>query len=64
MKTNKCLMQRYNENEDNPYLTRTDLDEIVKQTGLSSSQVKNWVSNKRRKEKTVFVSEELCQLLY
>ncbi|ESW98388.1 Mating-type protein ALPHA2 [Ogataea parapolymorpha DL-1] len=53
----------YTENEDNPYLSKRDLQQLVHKTGLCAPQVRNWVSNRRRKERTLTISKELSDLL-
>lgn len=48
---------------DSPYLTKDDITYLKKETSLQESQIKNWVSNKRRKKKENYVSPEVVQLL-
>lgn len=60
-KTN--TLYRYNENIDNPYLTKDDIHFLKSETNLEDSQIKNWVSNKRRKRKETKISPELSYIL-
>ncbi|ODV95198.1 hypothetical protein PACTADRAFT_80619 [Pachysolen tannophilus NRRL Y-2460] len=53
----------YEENIESPYLSEETLTLLVERTGLTKNQVRNWISNKRRKEKVVNISEELSYLL-
>lgn len=46
------LERWFNENSSKPYLDKQTLEFLIDETKLSSSQVKNWVSNRRRKERT------------
>lgn len=74
----KILQSWYGKNIKHPYLTRESIESLMRETGLSELQVKNWyvfssncrnqfltsrVSNKRRKEKSTFISKELEDLL-
>lgn len=53
----------YKNHSSNPYLTEDDLLELMDKTLLSRNQIKNWVSNRRRKEKTTNISSEISGLL-
>ncbi|AEY98439.1 FAFR750C-Xp [Eremothecium gossypii FDAG1] len=53
----------YKNNIENPYLNDTDIRYLMRETGFSRSQVKNWVANKRRKDKHSTISPELSDLL-
>ncbi|ODV74572.1 homeobox domain-containing protein CYBJADRAFT_201347 [Cyberlindnera jadinii NRRL Y-1542] len=57
------LEQWYSKNCDRPYLSDSMLLSLMGETGLSKIQIKNWLSNKRRKERGGLVSNELCDLL-
>ncbi|CCF57719.1 hypothetical protein KAFR_0D00720 [Kazachstania africana CBS 2517] len=59
----KVLERWYTAHIDRPYLNRQSTEYLISKTGLSRVQIKNWVSNRRRKEKSVHVSPELIQLL-
>lgn len=50
-------------NITNPYLDKKSLRNLGLETGLSSIQVKNWISNRRRKEKSQSVSVSISELL-
>ncbi|ODV81637.1 uncharacterized protein CANTADRAFT_45507 [Suhomyces tanzawaensis NRRL Y-17324] len=55
----EILEQWYQSNSEHPFLNNQSTLELQTRTGLTVTQVKNWVSNKRRKEKTQSVSKEL-----
>nr|AZQ56620.1 MAT homeobox alpha 2 protein [Suhomyces bolitotheri] len=68
------LEEWYQDNLEWPYLNSMSTQDLHKRTGLSLVQVKNWsqmmiltsnsrVSNKRRKDKTQKISEELQDIL-
>ncbi|CUM68278.1 uncharacterized protein PRCAT00006000001 [Priceomyces carsonii] len=57
------LEKWFDVNQHHPYLTQGASLNLVSRTGLSYNQVRNWISNKRRKEKTCHVSKELKELL-
>lgn len=63
-KQNVRFLERwYVQNFDNPYLDEKSIEYLIIKTGLSKIQVKNWVSNRRRKEKSITISPEISQLL-
>lgn len=53
----------YNEHYQKPYLTKSSLETLSKLTGLEKIQIRNWVSNRRRKEKSVQVSSTILDLV-
>lgn len=57
------LNEWYQENIENPYLTRDDINMLKSRTSLSENQIKNWASNKRRKRKETKISQEVSELL-
>lgn len=57
------LEQWYSEHYQKPYLTKNSLETLSKTTNLSKIQIRNWVSNRRRKEKTVQVSPVILKLV-
>lgn len=57
------LEEWYNKHRNKPYLDKRWSNQLQSQTQLSKTQIKNWVSNKRRKEKMVQVSSEILQLI-
>ncbi|KAG0654006.1 homeodomain mating type protein alpha2 [Maudiozyma exigua] len=57
------LEEWYGIHKHKPYLDKKSIERLQSQTQLSRTQIKNWVSNKRRKEKTVQVSSEILQLI-
>lgn len=57
------LQTWYNKHFEKPYLNEETLNSLVDLTGLTKVQIRNWISNKRRKEKNVLVSDELSALL-
>ncbi|AET37262.1 homeobox domain-containing protein Ecym_1115 [Eremothecium cymbalariae DBVPG len=59
----QLLESWYKNNIENPYLNDTDIRILMRETGFSRSQVKNWVANKRRKDKHSTISPELSDLL-
>ena len=48
---------------DNPYLDKMNLELLSRETSLSRIQIKNWISNRRRKEKSSIISVALQDLL-
>lgn len=62
-KTLDVLNEWYQENVENPYLTRDDIVMLKSRTSLSENQIKNWASNKRRKRKEAKISQEVSELL-
>ncbi|ODQ80460.1 hypothetical protein BABINDRAFT_195845 [Babjeviella inositovora NRRL Y-12698] len=58
------LQKWYEENVVNPYLYEDTMQALVRETGLTTKQVRNWVSNKRRKEKDFKISSKLTNILY
>ncbi|EDO18935.1 HML mating-type cassette alpha2 protein [Vanderwaltozyma polyspora DSM 70294] len=63
-KQNVKLLERwYIQNVENPYLDDKSISELMKITSLSKVQIKNWVSNRRRKEKSITISPEVSRLL-
>ncbi|SMN20089.1 MATALPHA2 [Maudiozyma saulgeensis] len=59
----EVLEEWYSIHKHKPYLDKKSTEVLQYQTQLSRTQIKNWVSNKRRKEKTVQVSSEILQLI-
>lgn len=59
----EVLEEWYHIHRNKPYLDKNSTEFLLKETRLSRTQIKNWVSNKRRKEKTVQVSPEILQLI-
>lgn len=57
------LEQWYSEHYQKPYLTKSSLETLSKTTNLSKIQIRNWVSNRRRKEKTVQVAPVILKLV-
>lgn len=57
------LEQWYNDHYQKPYLTKSSLEKLSKSTGLNKVQIRNWVSNRRRKEKSVQVSSVILDLV-
>lgn len=53
----------FNKNIDHPYLKNSSLKELITETKLSGPQIKNWVSNRRRKEKSLTISFEVSDVL-
>lgn len=53
----------FRKNITKPYVTKNDLKMLVSQTSLSPIQVKNWLSNRRRKEKTTGIALSVTELL-
>lgn len=45
------LEQWFIKNKKKPYLNRSTLNALIMETRLSPSQVKNWISNRRRRER-------------
>lgn len=59
----KILEAWYAKHKHQPYLDKRCSVQLQSQTQLSKTQIKNWVSNKRRKEKMVQVSSEIIDLI-
>nr|AZQ56630.1 MAT homeobox alpha 2 protein [Suhomyces choctaworum] len=59
----RILDDWYDANYEHPYLNACSTEYLHQQTRLSHTQVKNWVSNKRRKEKNSKISKELESFL-
>lgn len=57
------LEQWYDAHYQKPYLTKSSLEKLSKSTGLNKVQIRNWVSNRRRKEKSVQVSSVILDLV-
>ncbi|GAV48601.1 alpha2 transcriptional factor [Zygosaccharomyces rouxii] len=53
----------FNKNIKHPYLNKSSMKELMMETKLSGPQIKNWVSNRRRKEKSLTVSFEVSELV-
>lgn len=53
----------FNKNINHPYLKNSSLKELITETKLSGPQIKNWVSNRRRKEKSLTISFEVSDVL-
>lgn len=63
-KTNVEILELwFKEHQDRPYLDKRSTASLEKQTLLSKVQIKNWVSNRRRKQKTRKVSNEILDLV-
>lgn len=61
---NVAILEKwYKDHYQKPYLTKNSLEKLAKATGLNKVQIRNWVSNKRRKEKSVQVSPIIQNLL-
>nr|AZQ56690.1 MAT homeobox alpha 2 protein [Suhomyces chickasaworum]AZQ56696.1 MAT homeobox alpha 2 protein [Suhomyces chickasaworum] len=59
----EVLDEWYSYNHDHPYLKPSSIEDLHKRTGLSETQVRNWVSHKRRKEKSKIISVNLKPFL-
>nr|ADY62680.1 MTLa2 [Candida orthopsilosis] len=59
----KVLENWFDENFNDPYLNNISLRLLITTTNLSKSQIQNWVSNRRRKERRVKISPEIMELL-
>lgn len=59
----KVLEYWYSEHYQKPYLTKSALEKLAKATGLNKIQIRNWISNRRRKEKSVQVSPAILKLV-
>ncbi|ANZ77415.1 BA75_04427T0 [Komagataella pastoris] len=59
----RILENWFSDHFQHPYATQQDFDELVHMTSLSKTQIRNWISNKRRKERSSTVSTELLQAL-
>ncbi|CCE63450.1 hypothetical protein TPHA_0E04070 [Tetrapisispora phaffii CBS 4417] len=53
----------YMDHRKNPYLNEINIKLLMSKTSLSRIQVKNWISNRRRKEKSITISPEVSALL-
>ncbi|KAG0669471.1 homeodomain mating type protein alpha2 [Kluyveromyces marxianus] len=58
-KSIKLLENWYECNRNSPYLTSNHLDYLECNTGLNKTQIKNWVANRRRKDKNSRVSLDI-----
>nr|AZQ56671.1 MAT homeobox alpha 2 protein [Suhomyces bribrorum] len=59
----KKLEEWYESSLEHPYLNTLSTDYLHRSTGLTKTQIKNWVSNRRRKVKTKKISKELESFL-
>nr|AZQ56636.1 MAT homeobox alpha 2 protein [Suhomyces atakaporum] len=59
----KVLEDWYESNSLHPYLDYFSCKDLHSRTGLTIMQVRNWVSNRRRKEKSHNISKELLPFL-
>nr|CAO02574.1 mating type alpha2 protein [Lachancea waltii] len=50
-------------NSSHPYLTRKQISLLSERTNLSSKQIRNWMSNRRRKSKKNPIDSSLHSLL-
>lgn len=57
------LNEWFNDNIENPYVQKEDISYLKAKTNLQASQIKNWVSNKRRKRKGSKVSPSIVEIL-
>ncbi|KTB00736.1 Mating-type-like protein ALPHA2, silenced copy at MTL3, partial [Nakaseomyces glabratus] len=46
----------YRNHIDNPYLDHNSQQYLAQKTNLSKIQIKNWVANRRRKQKSIYIS--------
>lgn len=53
----------FKRNIEHPYLNNNSIRELTTETKLSGLQIRNWVSNRRRKEKSLTVSFEVSELI-
>lgn len=54
----------FNQNISKPYLNQRALRTLVHETSLSPIQIKNWLSNRRRKEKSAGIADTISDLLF
>nr|CDM87332.1 hypothetical protein [Zygosaccharomyces sapae]CDM87341.1 hypothetical protein [Zygosaccharomyces sapae]CDM87350.1 hypothetical protein [Zygosaccharomyces sapae] len=59
----RLLESWFNRNIEHPYLQTSSMKELMVETKLSGPQIKNWVSNRRRKEKSLTISFEVSELV-
>ncbi|CCK69131.1 homeodomain mating type protein alpha2 KNAG_0C00160 [Huiozyma naganishii CBS 8797] len=59
----ETLEDWYKKHHEKPYLDKRSLHELEFKTKLSKMQIRNWVSNRRRKEKSIHVSPVIQDLL-
>ncbi|CDO92675.1 unnamed protein product [Kluyveromyces dobzhanskii CBS 2104] len=59
----ELLKDWYEVNKKNPYITENDINNIRSNTSLSKMQIKNWLANRRRKDKLTKISEEIINIL-
>lgn len=59
----QLLENWYSMNRRNPYLAENDLAYISKNTTLTKTQIKNWLANRRRKDKITEVSSDIRNIL-
>lgn len=57
------LEEWYRKHYQKPYLDKKSIEMLEKSTGLSRVQLRNWLSNRRRKEKSEKVSGEVIKIL-
>lgn len=53
----------FKRNIKHPYLNNSSIKQLITETKLSGPQIKNWVSNRRRKEKSLTVSFDVSELV-
>nr|ADY62667.1 MTLa2 [Candida metapsilosis] len=64
LKNNLEILENwFDENFTDPYLDSASLEFLIRETGLSKSQIQNWVSNRRRKERNVKITPEIAELI-
>ncbi|CCE91589.1 homeodomain mating type protein alpha2 TDEL_0C07000 [Torulaspora delbrueckii] len=54
----------FNQNISKPYLNQRALRTLVHETSLSPIQIKNWLSNRRRKKKSAGIADTISDLLF
>ena len=59
----RILEEWYVTHPDKPYLDKESTEMLMKSTQLTKVQIKNWVSNRRRKQRSVQVSPDILDLL-
>nr|AZQ56706.1 MAT homeobox alpha 2 protein [Suhomyces bokatorum]AZQ56712.1 MAT homeobox alpha 2 protein [Suhomyces bokatorum]AZQ56718.1 MAT homeobox alpha 2 protein [Suhomyces bokatorum]AZQ56731.1 MAT homeobox alpha 2 protein [Suhomyces bokatorum]AZQ56737.1 MAT homeobox alpha 2 protein [Suhomyces bokatorum] len=55
----QIMAEWYNVNIEHPYLNTSSMEDLRIRTGLTRVQVRDWMSYKRRKQKSKFISNEL-----
>lgn len=54
----------FKKNISKPYVNQRALRTLVQETSLSPIQIKNWLSNRRRKEKSAGIADTISDLLF